>query len=122
MYTRSQRLMRRKIAAIGLSVFITFWASSLILGYTRRPQVNAMTPAASFTREQLSRYNGTQSDKPIYLAFEGNVYDVTQGYRFYAAGGTYHFLAGRDATSELRIAGGDIIKRKYPVVGILKDN
>ncbi len=70
-----------------------------------------------FTKESLARYDGTDASLPIYLAFEGNVYDVTEGKRFYEPGGAYDFLAGTDGTTMLRIAGGGIIKKKYPVVG-----
>ena len=68
---------------------------------------------------ELKAYDGTKLGKPIYLGFEGLVYDVTAGKEYYQVGGTYHFLAGRDSTADLRIAGGDIIKRRYPVVAQL---
>ena len=71
------------------------------------------------TANQLSAYDGTDPKKPIYLGFEGNVYDVTAGKEYYVPGGTYHFLAGKDSTAELHIAGGDIIKTKYPIVARL---
>ena len=72
----------------------------------------------SFTKETLAQYDGTDPSLPIYLAFEGNVYDVSEGKKFYAPGGSYHFLAGTDGTRLLRTFGGDTIKKKYPVVGI----
>jgi predicted heme/steroid binding protein len=74
-------------------------------------------PLPVFTKESLAQYDGADPSLPIYLAFEGNVYDVTEGKRFYEPGGAYHFLAGTDGTPMLRIAGGGIIKEKYPVVG-----
>lgn len=64
----------------------------------------------------LSEFSGTDPDKPIYLALDGFVYDVTAGKEFYQTGGQYHFLAGRDASAELHIAGAGIIRRKYPIV------
>lgn len=64
----------------------------------------------------LSEFSGTDADKPIYLALDGFVYDITAGKEFYQTGGPYHFLAGRDASSELHIAGAGIIRRKYPIV------
>jgi len=70
-----------------------------------------------FTKESLVQYNGTDPSLPIYIAFEGTVYDVTEGKRFYEPGGAYDFLAGTDGTTMLRIAGGSTIKAKYPVVG-----
>jgi predicted heme/steroid binding protein len=70
-----------------------------------------------FTEKTLSLYNGEDTSLPIYLAFEGLVYDVTSGKEFYGADGPYHFLAGTDGTKLLQLIGGDIIKRKYAVIG-----
>ncbi len=72
----------------------------------------------SFTKETLAKYNGVDPSLPIYIAFEGTVYDVTAGKTFYEPGGAYDFLAGTDGTELLHIAGGEIIKKKYPVMGI----
>jgi predicted heme/steroid binding protein len=71
----------------------------------------------SYSASSLAIFNGTDEAKPIYIALEGNVYDVTEGKKFYAPGGVYHFLAGTDGTTLLKVMGGDIIKKKYPVVG-----
>ncbi|KKY26979.1 putative heme steroid binding domain [Diplodia seriata] len=49
------------------------------------------------TDEQLSAYDGSDPSKPIYLALNGTIYDVTPGRHFYGPGGGYHFFAGRDA-------------------------
>ncbi len=62
---------------------------------------------------------GSGKYQQILLAFEGNIYDVSSGSAYYAPGGAYHFLAGTDATVMLRIAGGSIVKQKYPVIGTL---
>jgi predicted heme/steroid binding protein len=80
-------------------------------------EVSSPTELPVFTKESLAQYDGTDTSLPIYVAFEGSVYDVTEGKRFYAPGGAYHFLAGTDGTPMLRIAGGGIIKEKYPIVG-----
>ena len=71
------------------------------------------------TVDELKKYDGTDPSRPIYLAYEGNIYDVTGGKEFYQKGGVYHFLAGKDSTSELNFAGGGIIKRKYPIIARL---
>ena len=76
---------------------------------------------SEYTKESLAQYDGSDLDKPVLLAMEGLVYDVSPGRdEFYNPGQGYHYLAGRDATLELLIAGGSIIKRKYQVVGIYK--
>jgi len=49
-----------------------------------------------FTEAGLAQYGGTDPDKPIYVAIDGDVYDVTQG-KAYQPGGPYHILAGVDA-------------------------
>lgn len=89
-------------------------------------QVNPVTPSIKnqkelpeFSLNELLLYNGTNPDLPIYLAYHGLVYDVTPGSKFYKEGASYHFLAGKDATEDLDIAGGAIVKRKYAVIGKL---
>ena len=49
------------------------------------------------TDDELRAYDGTDPDKPIYLALNGSIYDVSAGRSFYGPGGGYHFFAGRDA-------------------------
>ncbi|MCL5774891.1 MAG: cytochrome b5 domain-containing protein [Patescibacteria group bacterium] len=68
---------------------------------------------------ELKAYDGTKPGQPIYIGFEGLVYDVTAGKKYYQKGGSYHFLAGKDSTADLRVVGGSIIKEKYPVVAKL---
>ncbi|EXJ90117.1 hypothetical protein A1O3_03186 [Capronia epimyces CBS 606.96] len=50
------------------------------------------------TPEQLALYNGTDPEKPIYLAINGTIFDVTAGKHTYGPGGSYEVFAGRDAT------------------------
>ncbi|KAL9712751.1 hypothetical protein Ac2012v2_003988 [Leucoagaricus gongylophorus] len=49
-----------------------------------------------FSERMLAQFDGSDSTKPIYLAIDGDVYDVTQG-KAYHPGGSYHILAGVDA-------------------------
>lgn len=49
-----------------------------------------------FSERMLAQFDGSDSTKPIYLAIDGDVYDVTQG-KVYHPGGSYHILAGADA-------------------------
>lgn len=72
------------------------------------------------SRVELRKHDGSDESIPIYLAYEGRVYDVSEGREYYKKGGVYHYLAGKDSTVELNIAGGSIIKRKYPVIGRLE--
>lgn len=50
------------------------------------------------TPEELAQFDGTDPSKPIYLAINGSIYDVTPGARMYGPGGSYRFFAGADAS------------------------
>jgi len=49
------------------------------------------------TDAQLKEYDGSDPDKPLYLAINGTIYDVSIGRNFYGPGGHYGHFAGRDA-------------------------
>lgn len=49
------------------------------------------------TDTELSQYDGSDPAKPIYLALNGTIYDVSVSPHTYGPGGSYHFFAGRDA-------------------------
>jgi len=51
-----------------------------------------------YTDADLAAYDGTDPDKPILLAINGTIYDVTKGRRHYGPGGSYHFFAGADSS------------------------
>lgn len=74
-----------------------------------------------YTSSELVKYDGSDIDKPIYLALDGFVYDVSDGRNdFYAPGEAYHELVGKDSSALLSIFGGDIIRKKYRIVGVYK--
>lgn len=74
-----------------------------------------------FTVDELKKFDGSDPTVPIYMGYERKVYDVTAGKNFYQKGATYNYLVGRDSTKELNEVGvGEIIIRKYPVIGVLK--
>ncbi|KAG8955580.1 hypothetical protein FRC04_007571 [Tulasnella sp. 424] len=50
-----------------------------------------------YTESMLAKYDGTDPEKPVLLAIDGIVYDVSEGRRTYGPGGSYHQFAGRDA-------------------------
>ena len=52
----------------------------------------------SLTEAELRAYDGTDDAKPIYLAIDGTIYDVSASPAFYGPGGHYHHFTGRDAT------------------------
>jgi predicted heme/steroid binding protein len=49
------------------------------------------------TDMELTKYDGSDPTKPIYLALNGTIYDVSASPQTYGPGGSYHFFAGRDA-------------------------
>jgi predicted heme/steroid binding protein/uncharacterized membrane protein len=72
-----------------------------------------------FTAEDLSRFTG-ENGSPIYVAYDGRVFDVTAS-RFWRGG--MHMKrhpAGRDLTAEMSAAPHDMsVLDRYPQVGVL---
>jgi len=56
------------------------------------------TPPRAITKAELRKHDGKNPDEPVWLAFNGKVYDVTKGKKHYTAGGGYEFFSGRDAS------------------------
>lgn len=112
----------KKILLVGATIILVL--ATIRMGrLLQKPKVvvpNNLTRL--FYIDELKGYDGTVENRPIYLAYEGYVYNVTEGKEFYKPGGVYHSLAGRDATKELDFAGGSIIKKKYPIVGRLSQD
>lgn len=51
----------------------------------------------NLSESELSLYNGQDPEKPIYVAVNGSVFDVSANRLTYGPMGGYHFFAGRDA-------------------------
>lgn len=51
-----------------------------------------------FTKEELSKYDGTEESLGLYIGIYGRVYDVSNGKDHYGPGGSYSFFAGCDGT------------------------
>lgn len=49
------------------------------------------------TPTELAQYDGKDETKPVYLAINGTIYDVSSNRRTYGPGGSYQFFAGADA-------------------------
>ncbi|KAL1302817.1 hypothetical protein AAFC00_003154 [Neodothiora populina] len=83
-----------------ISYFVT--NSSVTWGwrpwYSKPGELRAwMAGPLQLTDAELAQYDGADPSKPIYIALNGTIYDVTAGARMYGPGGSYHFFAGRDA-------------------------
>jgi predicted heme/steroid binding protein len=100
----------------GIGVFGLICLFCVGLNY-RKP---GFSSGRTFTSTELSLYNGDDPNLPVYLAMDGLVYDVSAGRSdFYNPDMPYHYLTGKDSSTELHFAGGGIIKVKYPVIGTL---
>ncbi|KAL0138673.1 dihydrofolate reductase [Mucor lusitanicus] len=92
---------------IGLTWIILFFflgsyliTESWTWGYRGKwTNINTYIPRKEmiFTEQELLQYDGSDPKKPIYLAIDGDVYDVTLGGGWYGKGGSYHHFAGKDA-------------------------
>ncbi|KAG6013272.1 hypothetical protein E4U43_007381 [Claviceps pusilla] len=91
------------IASCGLSYVISggdsfFWGMKNKPSYLRLDWWKAQLNGPIYmTEQQLLAHDGRDPSKPLYLAINGTIYDVSNGRRMYGPGGSYHFFAGRDA-------------------------
>ncbi|KAM5351857.1 hypothetical protein ACJ41O_004580 [Fusarium nematophilum] len=54
-------------------------------------------PPTYMTLEELSAHDGADADKPLLLAINGTIFDVSSNRRMYGPGGPYSHFAGVDA-------------------------
>lgn len=73
-----------------------------------------------FTPDELAEYNGA-SGKPIYVAYDGKVYDVSESKLWRNGVHMKRHHAGNELTTDIQAAPheNDVLER-YPQVGILK--
>ncbi|KAJ3477730.1 hypothetical protein NLI96_g10263 [Meripilus lineatus] len=63
------------------------------------PNTNLAPPKDDpFTLEQLREFDGSTTDKPIYVAIKGTIFDVSHKRDTYGKGGSYNIFAGKDAS------------------------
>ncbi|KAF6755101.1 cytochrome b5-like heme/steroid binding domain-containing protein [Ephemerocybe angulata] len=55
----------------------------------------------SYTVEELAKYDGSDSSKPILVAIKGDIFDVTKKSDVYGPGRSYHIFAGKDGSRGL---------------------
>ncbi|GJN74468.1 cytochrome b5-like Heme/Steroid binding domain-containing protein [Purpureocillium lilacinum] len=91
------------VASCGLSYAISggeswFWGMQNKPNYLSPRWWKAqMSGPMYLTPEQLAQYDGSDPEKPLYLAINGTIYDVSNGRRMYGPGGSYSVFAGCDA-------------------------
>ncbi|KAJ3042354.1 hypothetical protein HDV00_007488 [Rhizophlyctis rosea] len=101
--TQRGTTLRNIILFLGLTLFLAA-ATSYIITDTltfgqKLPNWRKYIPAKekTFTTKELAQYDGSDLSKPIYLAINGKVYDVTVGRKHYGPGGSYGTFSGKDA-------------------------
>lgn len=123
----SDKFFKTKKFKIFILIVVGVVSFTIVSGFTylkvqankNIPDISSSTDLQQFTEVDLAQYDGSNPDKPIYIGLNGYVYDVTPGKSYYETGGTYHYLAGKDSSAELNLVGGDIIIKKYKVIGVL---
>lgn len=94
------RFFRDQSGRNGRIVGLVF-ALLVFLVIRRAPGLFGSSQASSLrhlTKAELWTYRGQESDRPIYLAIHGKIYDVSAGRDHYGPGGGYAGFAGRDAS------------------------
>lgn len=94
---------------------------------TSRPGAGAPTVSAPalrrYTREELAACDGSDPGRPVLIAYQGKVYDVTGSFPWAQGRHWGGLRAGRDLTGQLKesIHGEEMLER-VPWVGVLEEN
>lgn len=75
---------------------------------------------STFTPESLLLYDGTNG-RPVYLAVQGEVHDVTSGSSFYGPDGPYHVFSGRECSRALALMAVDVKECNGDLGGLSED-
>ncbi|KAJ8590758.1 cytochrome b5 [Rhizopogon salebrosus TDB-379] len=73
-----------------------------------------------FSETYLATFDGSDLTKPLYLAVDGDVFDVSSNRRTYGPGGPYHHMAGVDAARSFG-TGCFATHRTYDLRGLSDD-
>ncbi|CAI0401568.1 unnamed protein product [Linum tenue] len=74
---------------------------------TDPPPVSDPVQLGDVTEEELRAYNGSDPSKPLLMAIQGQIYDVSRSRMFYGPGGPYGIFAGREAARALALLSFD---------------
>ncbi len=86
---------------------------------TEMQDATEKTELKEYTLEELAEYNGKNGT--IYVAYQGQVYDVSSDSYLWKNGDHEGCTAGKDITEEMdKTPHGAEILKDYPVVGTLK--
>ncbi|KAI0829351.1 cytochrome b5 [Trametes gibbosa] len=99
----------REVGCLGLLKFVLYATLFVVLAgkfFTGSylwemdmPNLSQFIPTNQrlFSEGLLAQFDGTNPEKPVYIAIDGDVYDVSSNRATYGPGGSYHMMAGRDA-------------------------
>lgn len=82
------------VLTIMRAIFEIFFPSKVPAGY--QPAL-----VGEITLEEMSKCTGEDPFRPILVAVNGKIYDMTEARNFYGPGGAYHVCAGREAARAL---------------------
>lgn len=119
----NKNLLRLRWCMRAITTLIVAFSAIWYLGntYGQASRDITTTPLLKYNEQQLAQYDGNDPTKPVLLALDGYVYDVSSGRQdFYNPDKSYHYLVGKDSSSELHLFGGEIIKKKYQIVGVFQ--
>lgn len=89
---------------------------------TETQNVTETTGMKEFTLEELAEYDGSNENGTIYVAYQGQVYDVSSDSKLWRNGDHEGCPAGIDVTGMIeKTPHGAKIMNDYPVVGTLKE-
>ncbi|KAJ1732861.1 Dihydrodipicolinate synthase [Coemansia biformis] len=92
MYTRS------KIALGVVTAYLAFRVARYLMAKdAANSAAKGQVAYGKWTKRDISQYTGADG-KPVLIALDGKVYDVSEGRGFYGPGGAYSVFAGRDAS------------------------
>lgn len=119
MSTKFNKKSLKFLLILFFSIFILTVVFKVYVNRKYKSSIDGSIALRSYSLEDIKPFDGTDDNKPIYIGMNGFVYDVSEGREFYKVDGPYHYLAGKDSSTELNMIGGGIVKRKYPVIGKL---
>lgn len=74
----------------------TFGTEPYLRPYIRMIQESPYNPLGrkmlELSPEELARYDGSSDQRPVYVAIDGEVYDVSANRRIYGKGGSYNMM------------------------------
>ncbi|KXJ97183.1 hypothetical protein Micbo1qcDRAFT_6046 [Microdochium bolleyi] len=91
------------VASCGLSYLVSggetfFWGMKDPPKYIQKQYWTAKWAGPTYlTLEELAQYTGADETKPVYIAINGTIFDVSSNRRTYGPGGSYQYFAGTDA-------------------------